>query len=98
MTKLVKEIALTFSISDVEFRNLAEMHKLCAGDDRTKKVVPVLAGPPYNIGRNEYDDHADYDVLGSNDFKDLAKVPKDVIRPEGYAQVLCYALQFSLCY
>lgn len=42
--------------------------------------------------------HADYDVSGSSDMEDKAKVFGDFTEPVAYGNVFCSVLQFSIRY
>lgn len=58
----------------------------------------VLTDRLYNVQRYRNYDHAELDVLGSDEMEDIAKVLRDVLQPGRQRYVLCYALQFSFCY
>lgn len=72
--KLVKEMALLCSIHDLDFRSMVEKHNFGLREDLSEKVEFYLAYSPYNVRRDQYNDHAEYDVLDSDDMKDIAKV------------------------
>lgn len=74
-------MALSCFVNDMDTRNLAEKDELEVGEDRIKTVDFLLAGLPYNVRRYEKDDHAEYNVLGTNDIKDMVKIRENVMRP-----------------
>lgn len=97
MIKLVKTMATLFSIYDIDYRNLKGEHGLVVGEDLSGKVDFVLSDIPYNVLRDPNDDHSQYDVFGSTDTKNMAKIFGDVINPGVLGHAFCSALQFALC-
>lgn len=63
--------------------------ELGVGEILCGKVYIVLINHLYNIGRNLKGDHAEYDVLGSRNVYDVARVQ------EAHGHLFCSALQFS---
>lgn len=57
-----------------------------------------LADAPYNVRKDQKDDHVEYDVLGSNDMKNVAKVLGDAMKAEAHGHVFCSTLQLFLLY
>lgn len=91
-------MALFCFIYDVEFRNLVEEKKHDVEVDLTRKVDIILADPPYNVRNDQKYDRAEYDTVGSNDMRDIARVPEDVLKPGEHRPVFCTAPQFFLLY
>lgn len=48
-------------------------------DNLSGEMNLVLSDPPYNAQRSRIDDHADYDVFGSNYVKNMTKVLQNVM-------------------
>lgn len=95
MSKIVEEVAAVSSIYDIDCRNLAKAHEFSTEEDLSGKVNLVLDEPIYNMRRNRNDDHADYDVVGLSDMKEMIKVLRDLMKPEFPTQVFCFTLYFA---
>lgn len=81
----------------MDFIKSAEEHELGVEEDVREKGDFVLAVPPYNVRRDRADDHAEYDLFGSNLFQDVVKALEDVKRLRAHAHLFCSALPFSVC-
>lgn len=55
----------------------------------------VLCEPLYKVGRERKEDRVQYDVFGSTDMKDVAKVLRKVIKPGALRDLFCSNQQFS---
>lgn len=58
----------------------------------------VLAGHPNNVWRDREEDHAEYNVSGSNDKNDTAKDPREVMNLGAHEHVFYSALQLPPSY
>lgn len=92
MSKSVKAMAPMCSIDDEDCRDLAEEHGFGVGEEVSRKVYFVLGDPPYNLRRDQADDHVEYDVFGSVDMKYMAKFLAEAMKPAAHEHVLCSAL------
>lgn len=81
MGKLVKAIALLCSIYNVNFGTLVEDQELVVGGNLIGTEGSVRAHSLYNVQRDQNDDDAEYDVLGSDVLKHMAKVLREVMNP-----------------
>lgn len=98
MSKPVKEMDFFFSIYHMDFRNLVEENELGVREDLSGKVNIFLTDPPYNVPRDQKDDHARCDVFSSKDMKDVVKVLRDVMKSGAHGHVLCSDLRLDLWY
>lgn len=65
-----------------------------SGGDQSVKVDFVPSDPPYELRITRKNEHAEYDVFGPNDIKDMTKFLGDLMRPE--AQGMCSAALYNL--
>lgn len=79
-----------------EHQKLDEEHEHGPGEDFSGKVDFSLAGTTYDVPNEQNDDHAEVDMLGSNDWNYMTNVLRDVVKPEARRNVFCSALIFSL--
>lgn len=98
MSKRGKEMTILCSVYDVDFRSLAEEYGIGVIEDLGRKINFVLAEASYHVPQDQYDDHPEYILEGSNNMKEIADVQREVLRPEANRHVFCFALQFSLLY
>lgn len=98
ISRLVKEMASSWSIYKMEFRTLAEKPVFIVREDMRSNVDFVLAVRPYNGRREWKNDHAEYDVVCSNDIKDRANVLESFIKAGAHEHLYRSALQFDLWY
>lgn len=97
MSKCFKELALFCSIYDVFLRHLAVQQELFVGGDLSRNVVFVLADAPFNVQRGLEDDHAEYDVCGSSDVKNMTIVLEEVMKSGAHWDIFASLfLVFSL--
>lgn len=54
----------------------------------------IRTNSTYKVQRDRIDEHTDYDMLGMEDVKYMARVLGEAINPEAYAQMFSFALQF----
>lgn len=87
-------MAPSCSIYDVKFTNLAEEYKNGVEENLSEDVDFFHADPPYNVRKFQNDDHADFDVLGLNDMRDMAQNLGDLMKPGAQGLVSCADLQF----
>lgn len=92
----MKEMASVRFIYGVGFKALTEEYKIGVGGNLSWRADLVLAEPSYNVRRAQNDDHTNYDVLESNDMKDMARVLRDMMKPVAHAHVFCSALKSIL--
>lgn len=98
LRSLFKPMAPLYFIHDFDFRNLVEKQELGIEGSVSGKVDFVLADPFYNVQMNRKDHHAEYDVFCLNNRKDMAKIPKDIMKPAAHGHVYCFAFQGFLLY
>lgn len=81
MKNLLEVMTYVGYLNDVDFRNVADKHKLRAAEDINRKVVSVLVVPPYKVQRywNVY--CLQYDVFLSENMRCMAKMLRDVMKP-----------------
>lgn len=96
VSKLVKQMDFLCSIYDADFRVLVEEKRSGVGEDLSAHVDFVLIDQLYNVPTNRKNEHADYDVFGSNDLKNVAKVLGDLIKLGASRHVFCFVLQITL--
>lgn len=54
----------------------------------------VLNEKSDNVEKDWNDAHSEFDMLDFNDFEDIGKVLKDVLKPEAHGHIFCSALNF----
>lgn len=92
MRKPIKEMASLCSIYDANLKFVVEKHELGEREDLGWKANLILVSLPYNEQSDQNNDHAEYEVLGSNDTKDGANVLQHVMTPETHVHMFGSAL------
>lgn len=66
------------TICDADFRIEVERHKIGVGEEMSGRVEFILAVMPYSVRKDRRDNHTEYDVLVSDDMKNIAEYGKMV--------------------
>lgn len=88
-------MALLSSIHDGDCRNLSKKDELGVGKHLSGRVNFVLVERRYKDQRDK-NDHAEYDVLGWNEIKHLAKVSLKFMKPRAQGPVSYSAPRIGL--
>lgn len=96
MSKTVEVVAFLCSTYNVDFKAVVENHKFGVREGLSLKVKLLLANPPYSLRMDRDDPHAKYNVLKSNDIKEMVKTLEDVMKLGVHVNVFCYALHFTV--
>lgn len=89
-------MALFCSIYIVNFSKLIMKHDLAVGADMTEMVDFVLAHLQYELQNDRNDSHTAYNVLGSNNITNTAKLLGYVLVPMTHVHLFIPAQQFSI--
>lgn len=91
-------MVLQCSIYDFNFRTLTEEPELCAARNLKTKDHLFPSNHPYNVKRDQNNDHAYCDVFRSKEMKDMASGSGRMTTPGPHTYVIRFALRFYLWY
>lgn len=89
MDKLLEAMAPVCCIYEVHFRSLVEGQKPATGEDINRKGDVVLVDPPHNVQTDRNADNSEYDVIISEDMREMAKVLENVMKSGAHSH--CFA-------
>lgn len=94
--KLIKVMDSMCFFYELDLQNLVKKYELGSREYISSKVEIILADLPYHVRINLKDVYSDYYFFSLENIKDVAKMIREVTKPEALADMFCTALKFSI--